>query len=180
MLIRSLALSMTLVSIATISCSSEGIDPGGLGSSAPSSPGAPALPVDKDGMEHGENFTFGAPAEAAEADRMIDVEALDTLRFDPASIDIEVGETVTFAVTNDGLIGHEFVLGDAAAQDQHQGQMGDMDHPMAPEANVVGVDPSEQASLTWAFTEPGTVLYACHVDDHFVQGMVGEIRVKPR
>ena len=178
MLIRSLALSLTLVSIAGASCSSGGIDPGGPGSMAPSSPGSPASPGDMNGMDHGESFTFGAPAEAVEADRMIDVEALDTLRFDPASIDIELGETVTFNVTNDGLIGHEFVLGNAAAQDQHQGQMGDMDGSMSPEANVAAVDPSEQESLTWTFTEPGTVLYACHVDDHFVQGMVGEIRVK--
>lgn len=173
MLIRSLALLLTWASVVATSCASEGSAPAGPASSA-----APSSAEGMGGMDHGESFTFGAPADASEADRMIDVEALDTLRFDPDSIEVGVGETVTFVVTNDGAAGHEFVLGDAAAQDQHQGEMADMDEPMTAEANVLALDPSEQASLTWTFTERATLLYACHVDDHFVQGMVGEIRVR--
>ena len=129
------------------------------------------------GMDHGGGFTFGEPADPSDADRIIRVDAIDTPSFEPASIDVTVGETVTFHVTNVGELAHEFVLGDVVTQDQHQGEMGDMGGTMADEPNVVGLDPSEETSLTWTFTDPGTVLYACHVDDHYAKGMVGEIRV---
>jgi uncharacterized cupredoxin-like copper-binding protein len=128
-------------------------------------------------MDHGATFTFGEPADPSDADRVIEVDALDTPTFDPAAIDVAVGETVTFAVTNVGDVAHEFVLGDGAAQDQHQGEMGEVGHSMADEPNAVSVEPSQETLLTWTFTERGTVLYACHVNDHYAEGMLGRIRV---
>ncbi|MEO8292107.1 MAG: plastocyanin/azurin family copper-binding protein [Actinomycetota bacterium] len=129
-------------------------------------------------MNHGATFSFGEPADASDADRTIEVAQLDTPGFDPAAIDVEVGETVTFEVTNAGRTVHEFVLGDAAMQDQHEGAMGDAaGSMMADEVNAVSLSPSEKKSLTWTFTEPGTVLYGCHVDGHYAGGMVGQIRV---
>lgn len=129
-------------------------------------------------MNHGATFAFGEPADMSDADRMVELTQLDTPRFDPASIDVKVGETITFEVTNAGQDAHEFVLGDAAMQDQHEGEMGDAGGSMmADEANAVDLDPSEEKSLTWTFTRAGTVLYGCQVEDHYAGGMVGEIRV---
>ncbi len=129
-------------------------------------------------MNHGATFSFGEPADASDAVRTIEVAQLDTLRFDPASIDVEVGETIAFEVTNAGQTVHEFVLGDAAMQDQHEGAMGDaVGSMMVDEVNAVRLSPSEKKLLTWTFTEPGTVLYGCHVDGHYAGGMVGEINV---
>ncbi|MBA3691504.1 MAG: cupredoxin domain-containing protein [Actinobacteria bacterium] len=123
-------------------------------------------------------FAFGEPAAARDADRAIQVTQFDTPGFDPAAIDVEVGETVTFEVTNAGRTTHEFVLGDAAMQDEHADDMGDMAWSMmADEENALTLEPFEKGSLTWTFTEPGTVLYACHVDGHYADGMVGEINV---
>lgn len=165
--IRVLALSLSLVSVATVACASgKGSSPGA--SSTVSSQGM-------GGMDHGTTFAFGEPGDPADAVRTVRIDALDTLRFAPASIEVAVGDTVTFELTNAGEIAHEFVLGDAATQDEHQGQMGQS--MMSDEPNSVSLSPAEGASLTWTFTEPGTVLYACHVDDHFAGGMVGEISV---
>ncbi len=146
---RLLAVSVGILSVAAVACSSDTT-----------------------------GFAFGDPAAAKDADRIIQITQLDTPGFDPASIDVEVGETVTFEVTNAGRTAHEFVLGDAAMQDEHAGVMGDMGGSMmADEENARALDPSEKRSLTWTFTEPGTVLYACHVDGHYAGGMVGEINV---
>jgi uncharacterized cupredoxin-like copper-binding protein len=169
--IKVLAVSLVSVSIATVACGA-GEDPPAVPSPAESSSQGMG------GMDHGESFAFGEPADPSQAERIIQVEALDSLRFDPSSIEVDVGETVTFEVTNAGETAHEFVLGDATTQDEHQGEMGNMGASMMPdEKNVLGLDRAEESSLTWTFTEPGTVLYACHVEDHFAGGMVGAITV---
>ena len=170
-MLRSLALALTVL-IAAPACASEGDSPSSASHVSPS-------PDAMGGMDHGETFAFGEPGDPSAADRIVMVRALDGPRFDPASIEVQAGETVTFDVTNDGLISHEFVLGDAATQDQHEGEMGS-GRSMSDEPNAVAVEPSQRGSLTWTFTEPGTFLYACHVDDHYAGGMIGTIMVMER
>jgi uncharacterized cupredoxin-like copper-binding protein len=57
---------------------------------------------------------IGGPAEAGEEGRTVQVSTLDTMTFEPSSISVSAGETVTFAVTNAGQAVHESTLGDAA------------------------------------------------------------------
>lgn len=176
-LVRTVAFTVYLnvLSIVVAGCASEPAPP----AAAPSAEAAATSPGMHGGTDHGTGWSFGEPGEATDADRMVDVEALDTLRFDPPSISASVGDTITFVLTNAGEVTHEFVLGDPATQDQHQGEMGEMSgSTMLDEANAVTVAPAEEKVLTWTFTEDGTVLYACHVDDHYAGGMVGEIRVR--
>lgn len=174
--IRPLAVALLVASVATVSCAGEESPSSGSSSSKPST-SATTGGMDHGGMDQGAAFAFGEPADPSDTDRVIEVDALDTPSFAPAAIDVALGETVTFAVRNAGDVAHEFVLGDTATQDQHQGEMGEMGHSMADEPNAVSVAPSAETSLTWTFTEPGTVLYACHVDDHYAEGMVGQVRV---
>ena len=58
-----------------------------------------------------ETFAFGEPADAADADRTIEVNMFDDFRYEPPSIDVAVDETVTFRIANSGEIVHEFVIG---------------------------------------------------------------------
>lgn len=60
----------------------------------------------------------------SEAHRKIEVVASDELRFDPAAVDVSVGEVVTFGVRNDGDNSHEFVLGDDDYQVNARGRRG--------------------------------------------------------
>ena len=45
------------------------------------------------------------------------------------------------------------------------------------QANNVTVASGETKELTWAFTEPGTVLIGCHQPGHYAAGMKGQITV---
>jgi uncharacterized cupredoxin-like copper-binding protein len=108
----------------------------------------------------------GAPADATESERTIDVSTLDTLRFDPDSIEVKVGETVTFAVTNEGDLEHEFFIG------EHDDSM-DMDH----QEGVVILEGGDSGEVTWTFTEAGELGFACYIDGHNASGMEGTITI---
>lgn len=125
--------------------------------------------------------SFGEPAEAADADRVIEMTARDDFSFDPAQITVTAGETITFRVTNVGNLPHDFTLGDEATQEEHEEEMaemaenGEMAHD---EPNVLSLPPGETAELTWHFTEPGTVLIGCHEVGHYAAGMIATITVE--
>jgi uncharacterized cupredoxin-like copper-binding protein len=129
--------------------------------------------------EH-EDFAFGEPADAADADRTIQVEAQDAFAFDPDAITVDVDEVVSFEIHNGGEIPHEFVLGPEDVQTEHESEMADMgDEAMEhAEANAIEVPAGETATLTWRFTEAGEVLYGCHEPGHYGAGMVGTITVE--
>lgn len=131
---------------------------------------------------HSEEFHFGEPAEAADADRTIDIEVGNDLAFDPGELTVSAGETITFRIANTGDLAHDFTLGDEETQDAHEAEMmasgdeGDeMEHS---DPNAVSVHAGETVELTWHFTEPGTVLYGCHVEGHYAAGMKGTITVE--
>ena len=123
----------------------------------------------------GGTSAFGSAGDPSEADRTIEVAAVDPLKFQPPALKVEQGETVTFEVSNDGSTDHEFVLGDAAYQQGHGAQMGGMGHS---EGNGVFLSPGDSDSVTWTFDQPGEVLFACHVNGHFEAGMFGRIQVR--
>lgn len=129
----------------------------------------------EDSHDAGSTSSFGAPGQASAATRTIEVTTRDPYRFEPAALEVEPGETVTFVVTNEGEQDHEFVLGDVAYQESHGEQMaaGAMHH----DANGVSLAPGATEELTWTFPEQGQVLYGCHVDGHYDSGMVGAISV---
>lgn len=130
------------------------------------------------GHAESEGEVPGEPASRDEATRTLRVVAGDDLRFDPEEVEVEVGEAITFVVVNEGATHHEFVLGDEEYQAAHATEMAGRDMQMAHGENAVMAAPGEKASVTWRFTEPGRVLYGCHVDGHYAGGMVGEITVR--
>lgn len=148
------------------------------GGGASSSPSATAsqMPMGSDGMET-ETGALGEPADAAEADRTIQLTGSDQLVFKPDTIEVQVGETVTFEIENTGTVDHEFVLGSAAYQDEHEQEMMASPGMVMGEPNEVEIPAGETASLTWQFTEAGTTEYGCHEPGHFTAGMVGTITV---
>jgi len=140
-------------------------------------------PSDEDGETHdeesAEDWAFGAQADAAEADRTVDIVMNDDFTFTPDAIEITDGETVTFSIVNEGAIEHDFTIGDEATQDEHDAEMAEMagmdDEGHGSDRNAVTVPAGETHELTWTFTDPGeTVLFGCHVPGHYTAGMVGE------
>ena len=120
----------------------------------------------------------GAPADSDQASRTIAVATLDTMTFEPSSIEVAAGEAVTFVVTNSGQAVHEFTLGDAAMQEEHADAMAHMPDGMAHDLpNSVTLQPGETKRLTWRFAGSGTFEYACHEPGHYEAGMRGQITV---
>ena len=120
----------------------------------------------------------GGPAAADQASRSVEVTAGDSMAFDPPSLEVAAGETITFVVTNTGTNVHEFTLGDAAMQREHADAMAHMPAGMAHELpNSVAVQPGETKRLTWRFGAGGTLEYACHEPGHYDAGMHGSITV---
>jgi len=108
------------------------------------------------------------------------VEATDELRFEPAEFTVQAGETVRFEVQNTGQIVHEFVIGDADEQAEHEAEMGDMASGMEmhDEDNAISIPPGETKTLEWTFDEVGEMLAGCHEPGHYDAGMVAEIHVE--
>jgi uncharacterized cupredoxin-like copper-binding protein len=118
----------------------------------------------------------------------------DSFRYQPASIVVRAGRRVSFAVHNAGRLPHEFILGDRAAQLDHERQMqsasagtghththmhdmADMADAPSGGAGALTVPPGATRRLTWTFDKPGIVLYGCHVLGHWAAGMKGTILV---
>lgn len=126
----------------------------------------------------GSEFSFGSPAEAADADRVIEIQATDNLTFEPANITVAAGETVTFRLINQGNLVHDFTLGDQTTQDKHEAEMAEMGGMVHDDPNVVVIPAGETVELTWTFAEAGTVLIGCHQPGHYAAGMTGRVTVE--
>ena len=134
---------------------------------------APAAGDHNEGGHRAEaHFACGSPGDSADATTTIEVAATDELAFEPSSVEVEAGETVTFVVTNSGKLPHEFVLGDESYQASQSEHM-DEEHG----ANAVHMSAGDTQELTWTFTEAGSLEFACHIDDHYQGGMRGKISV---
>lgn len=132
---------------------------GGSGSSSP--PAASASPA--------------AESAGATATR-VEVSLTDALKIEPATIAVPAGQPVTFVVTNTGKAEHEFVVGDAEVQAEHEEEM-EGGH-MEDDDNAIAVPPGETRELTMTFDKPGTTLAGCHVTGHYGGGMKAEIVIE--
>ncbi|WP_245184483.1 cupredoxin domain-containing protein [Halomonas salinarum] len=133
-------------------------------------------------------------------DRTISFEAGD-MWFSPDELDITPGSTVKFEVTNIGKLEHEFVIGTAAAQEQHREIMREMasgsGHDMSSGHHGEGHDmsaghhgeghgmpsitiaPGETATLVWTAPQNTDKLeFACNIPGHYESGMSGSINLK--
>lgn len=133
-------------------------------SSAPSTaPDASPTPRPPDPGQPG--FVAGTQA----SPRVVSISVTDLLLFDPTTVSVQQGETITFKVTNAGKAVHEFKVGPM------QDVFADMES--APE--IADINPGTTKSLTYTFTETGPYAYACHAPGHFENGMIGFVNVIP-
>ncbi|MGH2729507.1 MAG: cupredoxin domain-containing protein [Actinomycetota bacterium] len=117
---------------------------------------------------------FGVAGDPSQADRTITIDARDPYQFEPDEVSVDLGETVTFVVTNEGGQDHEFVLGDEDFQESHGSSRGAMTHD---EPYAMSLEPGDTKEITWRFTDAGEGLFGCHIADHYEGGMVGTISV---
>jgi len=98
-------------------------------------------------------------------------------RFQPDRIRVRPGTTVRFVVDNQDPINHELIVGDAEVHRRHE--LGtEPVHP--PRPGEVSIPATSSAETTFVFSNPGPVLYACHLPGHFRYGMSGYVDVVAR
>ncbi len=100
----------------------------------------------------------------------------DTMRIAPDPIAVKAGEEITFVVTNEGVIVHEFFVGNEEEQAEHAEEMamGGMSHG---HDNALSLEAGETGTLKMTFGEPGTLLIGCHEPGHYEAGMKATLTV---
>ncbi|HEX5416079.1 MAG TPA: heavy metal translocating P-type ATPase, partial [Chloroflexota bacterium] len=118
-------------------------------------------------------------AKPAAVSRVIELTTTDQLRFVPDAVNVHTGETVAFKISNQGTLPHEFVIGNAAVQAEHEQEMASGAMSAMDDASyAVAVPAGQTATLVYTFNQPGTLLYGCHVPGHYTSGMRGTITVE--
>jgi uncharacterized cupredoxin-like copper-binding protein len=131
-----------------------------------------------------EHFAAGEPGEPGDPKkpfRVVKVTMLEDgkkMLFEPAVVEVQLGEQVRFEIFNEGSWTHEFVLATEAANRKHAELMKkfpDMEHA---DPNAIRLSPFATGSILWKFTKRGTFEYACLIPGHLEAGMRGAVIVK--
>ncbi len=120
---------------------------------------------------------FGSYDPELKADRIIEVDMADNMRFTPNAIEVSAGETIKFVVTNSGQLQHEFVLGTADLLKEHAEMMLKFPNMEHEEPYMAHVDPGKTMEILWQFSESGSFEFGCLLPGHFDAGMKGAVVV---
>jgi uncharacterized cupredoxin-like copper-binding protein len=131
----------------------------------------------------------GGDATSGGGARTVEVVMTDN-EFSPDRVEVAAGETVTFAFANEGAATHDAVVGDAAAQDDHEDEMraaeaeddegmDGMGHGAEAEDDeaAITLEPGETGELTHTFAEGDDLLIGCHEPGHYDAGMRIDVAV---
>jgi uncharacterized cupredoxin-like copper-binding protein/Cu/Ag efflux protein CusF len=124
-----------------------------------------------------EETAFGHEGDPAKVRRVIPLGMSDAMRFTPADITVQRGETVKFVVRNDGRLLHEMVLGTPADLKAHAALMQKFPEMEHASANMAHVKPGASGEIVWQFTKAGDFQFACLQPGHFEAGMLGRVLV---
>jgi uncharacterized cupredoxin-like copper-binding protein len=107
----------------------------------------------------------------------VEVDMTDSMRFTPAEVSVQQGETVRFVVKNSGAVKHELVIGSLKELKEHAAMMIKMPGMEHAEDNMVTVAPGKTGEVVWRFTQAGKVDFACLQPGHYDAGMKGLVTV---
>jgi uncharacterized cupredoxin-like copper-binding protein len=124
-----------------------------------------------------EQKPWGIAGDAGRVGRTIRVSMRDSMRFEPAAIDVRQGETVRFVIRNDGKLMHEFVIGTKEENDRHAEQMVKFPNMEHDEPYMAHVEPGKTGEIVWTFNRPGRFHFACLIAGHYQAGMIGKLSV---
>lgn len=114
------------------------------------------------------------------ADRVVQVTAHE-FGFSLDTIEVHVGETVRFEVTNEGVIEHEFRLTNQDEIDAHLAMGHEAMHDEGEgeeHATFMLVPPGETKTIDLTFDADGVInLFACMLPGHYEAGMVGNLEI---
>lgn len=102
---------------------------------------------------------------------------LDEFKMTPSSWTVAAGEQITITITNDGTVGHEWVLLQNGVNIASEADLPETEEELL--ADFVyweqEVEPGDSASFTFTAPAAGTYQIVCAIEDHFNGGMEGEL-----
>lgn len=124
-----------------------------------------------------EQKPWGIAGQAADVRRTVAVKMLDSMRFEPAWLQVALGETLRFRVANTGRVMHEFVIGTVEENRAHAELMMKFPDMAHDEPWMAHVPPGRTGELLWHFNRAGRFEFACLIAGHYQAGMAGLITV---
>ena len=134
--------------------------------------------ADAAGSVKNEQKDWGIAGDPTAVRRTVECEMADTMRFEPARIDVRQGETVRFRVRNNGRTMHEFVIGTRAENAAHAALMKKFPNMEHDEPYMAHVPPGRTREIVWTFNRAGEFEFACLIPGHYDAGMSGVISVR--
>ena len=124
-----------------------------------------------------EQKDWGIAGDATAAQRTVEVGMSDDMKFVPASINVQLGQTVRFIARNRGRVMHEFVIGTVQENEAHAALMVKFPGMEHDEPYMAHVAPGRSGQIVWHFNRAGTFEFACLIAGHYQAGMKGVIHV---
>lgn len=140
----------------------------------------PAIAAGNHAGGHGE-MAVGEPGQKTKVTQTIRVSMKETddgrMVFTPDSFKVRKGQTIRFAVKNDGEVDHEFVLDQEDKVMEHKALMEKFPEMEHDDPNAIRLAPGESGEIVWKFTNDGVFKVACLVPGHYDAGMHGNVTV---
>jgi uncharacterized cupredoxin-like copper-binding protein len=95
-------------------------------------------------------------------------------RFTPEAVTVPAGRPITFVLSNEDPIDHEWIVGDAALHERHRTGT-EPSHTSRP--TEVSIDALGTRTTTVTFAKPGSYTFICHLPGHEAYGMTGTVTV---
>lgn len=111
------------------------------------------------------------------ATRIVVVRMLDTMRFEPAVVRVQRGETVRFVASNEGQVAHELVVGTVQDIQEHAASMAAGQGHAHAGGIAVTVQPGQAGEFVATFDRDQVLEMACLVPGHYEAGMRGRVDV---
>jgi uncharacterized cupredoxin-like copper-binding protein len=131
---------------------------------------------------HGhEHFAAGEPGDPKGPSRTVKISMLEDgkkMLFEPAMVEVQLGEQIRFVIYNEGTWSHEFVLATKEENRKHAELMKKFPEMEHDDANAKRLSPFSLGEILWKFTERGEFEYACLMPGHREAGMHGKVTVK--
>jgi uncharacterized cupredoxin-like copper-binding protein len=130
----------------------------------------PALPPQADirslalAHEAHEHFAAGEPGDPKKPFRVVKVTMLEDgkkMLFEPAMLEVRLGEQVRFEIFNAGSWNHQFVLATEAANRKHAELMKKFPDMQHDDPNALRLAPFATGAILWRFSRRGAFEYAC-------------------
>jgi uncharacterized cupredoxin-like copper-binding protein len=141
----------------------------------------PAFAEGTHGGGHGDAMEVGTPGTEQDATRQIAVSLIETddgeMLIEPRQLDFKAGETVLFAITNNGEFEHEFVMDTFDNNAKHKELMEQFPEMEHADPNALRLQPGESGTISWTFANAGAFEFACLIPGHYESGMHGALTV---